>query len=110
MTLSRLVRLAPKDGHDEVELDPALDGSPSSHPLAAPLRRAILRTRQWLVGEQHADGYWEGELEGDTILESEYILLLAYLRQEKSERAKRCAQYLLEKQTPEGGWAMYPGG
>lgn len=110
MTLSRQVRLAPKDGHDEVELDPALDGSPSSHPLAAPLRRAILRTRQWLVGEQHADGYWEGELEGDTILESEYILLLAYLRQEKSERAKRCAQYLLEKQMPEGGWAMYPGG
>ena len=28
--------------------------------------------------EQHADGHWVGELEGDTILESEYILLLAW--------------------------------
>lgn len=110
MTLGRRVRLAPRDGHDEVGFEPGLFDSSTSHPLAAPLRKAILRTRQWLIGEQHPDGYWEAELEGDTLLESEYILLLAYLGKEKSERAKRCAQFILEKQTPEGGWAMYPGG
>ena len=31
---------------------------------------------------RHADGHWVGELEGDTILESEYILLLAFLGRE----------------------------
>ncbi len=51
-----------------------------------------------------------GELEGDTILESETILLLAFLGEERSDLARRCARYLLEKQLPDGGWAMYPGG
>ncbi|MBN1588963.1 MAG: squalene--hopene cyclase, partial [Pirellulales bacterium] len=78
--------------------------------LIAPVRMAIANTRQWLLSEQHDDGHWVGELEGDTILESEYILLLAYLGQEDSDRARRAARYLIEKQLPDGGWAMYPGG
>jgi squalene-hopene/tetraprenyl-beta-curcumene cyclase len=71
---------------------------------------AIARTRDWLLGQQHPEGYWVAELEGDTILESETILLLAFLGREDSELARRAVQYLLEKQLPEGGWAMYPGG
>ena len=74
------------------------------------MRRAIHRTRQWLLARQQADGSWCAELEGDTILESETILLLAFLGHEDSELARRCAAYLVEKQLPEGGWAMYPGG
>ncbi len=73
-------------------------------------REAVARTRAWLLSQQHADGYWVAELEGDTILESETILVLAFLGREDSELARRCAQYLLEKQLPGGGWAMYPGG
>ena len=71
---------------------------------------AVERTREYLLSRQQADGHWVGELEGDTILESEYILLLAYLGRETSERAGRCANYLLEQQLPNGGWAIYPGG
>src|SRR5437667_9028710 len=71
---------------------------------------AIGLTREWLLKRQHADGHWCGELEGDTILESEYILLLAWLGQEQSAIARKCAAYLLEKQLSTGGWAMYPGG
>lgn len=71
---------------------------------------AILRTSQWLKERQHADGYWCAELEGDTILESEYILLLAWLGKENSTIARKCAAYLVEQQLPAGGWAMYPGG
>ncbi len=78
--------------------------------LAAPVRRAIHRTRQWLLDEQEAEGYWCAELEGDTILESETILLLAHQGREDSPLAKRLAAYLVEKQMPTGGWAMYPGG
>src|SRR5690349_10997558 len=36
------------------------------------LDSAIDRTRQWLLDTQRGDGHWVGELEGDTILESEY--------------------------------------
>ncbi len=64
----------------------------------------------WLLNQQQTDGHWCAELEGDTILESEYILLLAWLGEEDSPSALKAAQYLLEKQLPGGGWAMYPGG
>lgn len=74
------------------------------------LLAAVERTRDWLLARQAPEGYWVGELEGDTILESEYILLLAYLGRGQSETARRCANYMLEKQLPAGGWAIYPGG
>ncbi|MCH7687221.1 MAG: terpene cyclase/mutase family protein, partial [Planctomycetes bacterium] len=74
------------------------------------LDAAIAQTRDYLLAQQNEEGYWVGELEGDTILESEYILLLAFLDREKSEIATQAAHYILEKQLPEGGWASYPGG
>jgi squalene-hopene/tetraprenyl-beta-curcumene cyclase len=78
--------------------------------LTARVESAVQATRDWLLARQHADGYWCGELEGDTILESEYILLLAWLGREKSPIARKCAAYIALKQLPTGGWAMYPGG
>jgi squalene-hopene/tetraprenyl-beta-curcumene cyclase len=68
------------------------------------------RTRNWLVSRQAPDGHWVGELEGDTILESELILLLAFLGREHEAICERCAAYLLDHQLPEGGWSIYPGG
>ena len=78
--------------------------------LGVPVRRAIHRTRQWLLSQQLENGSWCAELEGDTILESETILLLAFLGHEDGELARRCSNYLIKKQLPEGGWSMYPGG
>ncbi|HUY32959.1 MAG TPA: squalene--hopene cyclase [Pirellulales bacterium] len=74
------------------------------------MRRAVIRTRQWLLDEQQPEGYWVGELEGDTILESEYILLLAYLGRLDSREAQQAARYIIGRQLPEGGWSIYPGG
>ena len=76
----------------------------------APLVQAIGRTRDWLLDRQDATGFWEAELEGDTILESEYILLLAFLGRHRSVRAKKAARYIQDAQLPGGGWAIYPGG
>ena len=59
---------------------------------------------------QHADGHWCGELEGDTILESEYVLLQVILGRLGDARIGKCAKYLLARQNAEGGWANYPGG
>lgn len=109
MSLSQKASVTPADGRGKPP------GSARPDPvtlrrLGPPARRAIVRTRQWLLNQQQADGFWCAELEGDTILESETILLLGHLGRENSELAQRGAAYLVEKQLPGGGWAMYPGG
>lgn len=71
---------------------------------------AIERTTDFLLQRQHSDGYWVAELEGDTILESEYILLLAFVGQGQSSRAKEAAAYMLAQQCDHGGWAQFPNG
>ncbi|MBI3863988.1 MAG: squalene--hopene cyclase [Planctomycetia bacterium] len=78
--------------------------------LSPRLLAGIERTRDYLLSQQDPEGYWVGELEGDTILESEYILLLAYLGQAGGQTARRCANYILKQQLAGGGWAIYPGG
>lgn len=74
------------------------------------LTAAIDRTRSYLLEQQHREGFWVGELEGDTILESEYLLLLAYLGRGQSDVARRLANYIFRQQLADGGWAIYPGG
>lgn len=84
-----------------------------SQDRAAAFRRvqpALARTRDHLLSLQHDDGHWCAELQGDTILESEYILLLAFLGQGQSQKARECAAYMLTQQCDHGGWAMFPGG
>ena len=86
---------------------------PDRSPVRGPRRtvgHAIRRTRQWLLDQQDDDGSWCAELEGDTILESETILMLAFLGRENTPLARRAAAYLVRKQLPEGGWAKFPGG
>src|SRR5208282_337193 len=63
-----------------------------------------------LLCRQQTDGHWVGELQGDTILESEFILLLAFLGQEASDKAHKAAAYILQQQRPDGSWSNYPDG
>src|SRR5277367_2331477 len=74
------------------------------------LESALERTRDWLLARQCEEGYWVGELEGDTILESEYILLMTFLGREADPVCVRCARYIQDHQQESGGWAIYPGG
>ena len=87
---------------------PALNRTEAA--IATRLAPGIARTREHLLSLQHPDGHWCAELQGDTILESEYILLLAFLGHGQSERARECAAYMLDQQCEHGGWAMFPGG
>ena len=79
-------------------------------PSPTTLDSAEARTRDWLLSQQDEEGYWVAELEGDTILESEYILLMTFLGRESDPVCIRCARYIRDHQLPDGGWAIYPGG
>src|SRR5262249_5160825 len=59
---------------------------------------------------QKPDGHWCGELQGDTILESEYIMLMAFLGRDGEERIQKAARYIVAQQRPDGAWSCYPGG
>lgn len=110
MKSSWTVRFPAPSERVSIAPDSLAEGRPEQPPLVVPTRRGILKTRQWLLENQQDDGHWVAELEGDTILESEYILLLAYLGEVDTPPAKRAARYILEQQLPEGGWAIFPGG
>lgn len=70
----------------------------------------IDRTVAWLEDRQAPDGHWRAPLEGDTILESEYLLLLAWADRLDGDHVAGCARRIVRQQLPEGGWAIYPGG
>ena len=73
------------------------------------VRNAVESAQRYLLSIQASDGHWCGELEGDTILESEYILTMHFLGRSGEARIKKAAEHLRRKQLPGGGWAIYPG-
>ena len=75
-----------------------------------PVLSALEAGRRYLLSIQKEDGHWVGELEGDTILESEYVLLRRFMGCLDEDRLRKLAGYLRKVQRPEGGWAIYPGG
>lgn len=80
--------------------------------VVAPERlvQAINRSQKYLVSQQHADGYWVGELEANTTLTSEYVFFRHLIGQVDHDREAKCVAHLLSEQLPDGGWALYYGG
>lgn len=71
---------------------------------------AIASAREFLLGQQHPEGYWCGELEADTTLESDYIMLHTLLGTGDEGRMQRALQEILRHQNEDGGWSIYRGG
>ena len=86
--------------HPGLEIDPAADA----------LDDAMRATAGWLGDRQHGDGHWRGPLEGDTILESEYLLIRAWAGRLDADVAAAAARRILREQLPAGGWAIHPDG
>lgn len=72
-----------------------------------------------MLGLQSPEGYWCGELTADSTLESDYILLQLWLHPPLADgtwtppsraRIEKAVKAILERQQPDGGWWIYPGG
>jgi len=74
------------------------------------LEQAIERGAEQLLSLQFEPGYWHGELEADSTLESDYIYYLHVLGKADPVRVAKLANYVRRKQLPDGGWSIYPGG
>src|SRR6202789_3946187 len=76
----------------------------------AEVESAILDSREYLLSEQHPDGYWCGELEADSMLEADYIFLHTLLESGDPGRLKRALVEMFRYQNEDGSWSLYPGG
>jgi squalene-hopene/tetraprenyl-beta-curcumene cyclase len=74
------------------------------------LEKTIERGANHLLSLQAEEGFWQGELEADTTLESDYIYYLHVLGKADPERIAKLANYVRRRQLPDGGWSIYPGG
>ena len=94
-----------------LEYEPQERQSPSISPaFAERLAETIDRGAAHLLSLQAQEGYWLGELEADTTLESDYIFYLHVLGKADPDRIAKLANYVRRRQLEDGGWNIYFGG
>ncbi len=74
------------------------------------LNASIEKAQDALLSDQHEEGYWYYELEGDCTVPAEYIMMMHYMDEIDEELQQKIAVYLRRKQNEEGGWPLYYGG
>ncbi|MEM6333130.1 MAG: prenyltransferase/squalene oxidase repeat-containing protein [Planctomycetota bacterium] len=85
---------------------PAALQTPSASPRSA--ADALQRGADRLLADQRDDGHFCYELEGDSILQSEYVLMKWILGQEDDPRLPRVVAKLRTQQQASGAWVQYP--
>ena len=80
---------------------------------------AAVLAEQALASRQHPDGYWCGDLIGDSTLESDYILLQMWLYPPAPDgswdpptmpKIRKAVRAILDAQRDDGGWNTYEPG
>jgi squalene-hopene/tetraprenyl-beta-curcumene cyclase len=71
---------------------------------------AISSSKDYILSRQHFDGYWNGELEADSMLEADYICLHILLESGDPGRLQRACTEMMRYQNEDGSWSIYPGG
>lgn len=82
----------------------------SSQSLFLVVEEAIRRASRVLFQQQSPGGYWVGELEADTTLESDSIKLWHLLDRVDPAKEERLIRTILKQQLSDGGWPIYAGG
>ncbi len=103
-------RLSPVPARRPLMLELPADVQPRPSDAGRSLDNALTHARAALLARQSPEGYWCAELQGDSILESEYILLMWILGKESDPNLPLIANYLRNIQQPDGGWNLFPGG
>jgi squalene-hopene/tetraprenyl-beta-curcumene cyclase len=76
----------------------------------AEVEASIARSCECLLSRQHPEGYWNGELEADSMLEADYIFLHTLLESGDPGRLSRALAEMMRYQNEDGSWSIYPGG
>jgi squalene-hopene/tetraprenyl-beta-curcumene cyclase len=71
---------------------------------------ALARARDHLLGLQHEQGWWQGELETNVTIDAEDMLLREFLGIRTREQTEAAARWIASKQREDGTWANFYGG
>ena len=71
---------------------------------------ALRRSQDHLLRLQAPAGYWVGELEADSMITSEYLLLRHLLENRDQHLERKAVAYLRERQGTDGSWNLYEAG
>ncbi len=73
-------------------------------------RRTLDNATQHLLGLQHAEGWWQGELETNVTMDAEDLLLREFLGVRTAEQTTAAARWIRSRQRADGTWANFHGG
>ncbi|HDR9837644.1 TPA: squalene--hopene cyclase [Burkholderia multivorans] len=83
----------------------------SAGTVPAELDAAVARATDALLAAQNADGHWVYELEADSTIPAEYVLLVHYLGETPNlELERKIGRYLRRIQQADGGWPLFTDG
>jgi squalene-hopene/tetraprenyl-beta-curcumene cyclase len=74
------------------------------------LHDAITRAQTWLLAHQAPDGHWVGELEANTTITSEYLLLCHLIDRVDRRKEAKAVRYLRRRQSPDGSFNLFEDG
>jgi squalene-hopene/tetraprenyl-beta-curcumene cyclase len=73
-------------------------------------RGTLNRAREHLLGLQHADGWWQGELETNVTMDAEDLLLREFLGLHDDAVVAAAGRWIRSQQRNDGTWANFYGG
>jgi squalene-hopene/tetraprenyl-beta-curcumene cyclase len=71
---------------------------------------ALARAREHLLGLQHEQGWWQGELETNVTMDAEDLLLREFLGIRAADETAAAARWIASQQRDDGTWANFFGG
>src|SRR6202042_3728724 len=79
-------------------------------PALSGAEAALVRARNHLLGLQHEQGWWQGELETNVTMDAEDLLLREFLGLRTAEQTEAAARWIRSSQRADGTWANFKGG
>ena len=77
--------------------------------LGDAVREAVARSQEYFIRTQAPEGYWWGELESNSTMEAEYLLLTHFLGIGDGDTWRKLANHLFRTQREDGTWGQYYG-
>ena len=71
------------------------------------VNQAVKRSQEYFRQTQSPEGYWWGQLESNTTMEAEYLMLCYFTGRNDTERWRKICNYILSKQRSDGSWGQY---